>query len=137
MKNLKLLAFAFLLILTPTAYSQNIIPHEATLQNTADIESFVPLEGVSVKSIYTDSLLFFLVESEADVTGTHHNHAHEQVMFIHSGKLLASVGDEEYELVAGDVLVIPSYIPHQFTALEKSTYTEVHGPGFNNTPKWE
>lgn len=137
MKKIKLLIFIFLLDLSFSTYSQNIIPHEASLQNSADIESFVPLEGVSVKSIYTDTLLFFLVDSEADVTGSYHNHSNEQVMLIHSGKVHAVVGEEEYELVAGDVLVIPSYVPHQFTTLEESTYTEVHGPGFNNAPKWE
>ncbi len=137
MKRIKLLALVLLLNLPLAAYSQSLQPHEAKLYSRADIESFVPLDGVSVKSIYTDTLLFFLVESEAGVTGNYHNHANEQVMFIHSGKVHATVGDEEYDLVAGDVLVIPSYVPHQFTALEESTYTEVHGPGFNNGPKWE
>ena len=58
-------------------------------------------------------------------------------MLFHSGRVRALVGDREYEVDEGDVLIIPAWIPHQMVTIEDSSWTEVHGPGINNSRAWE
>lgn len=41
-----------------------------------------------------------------------HNHPHEQIGFVHSGKGIFIIGDEERVLVKGDFFSIPSNVPH-------------------------
>ena len=119
------------------AAAQNINPPKEILLNTADLDVRVPYDGVHVKTVYTDTTLLFFISIDAGSSSAHHNHADEQTMLIHSGRVRARVGNKQYELGAGDVLMVPSYVPHQFVAIEDSTWTEVHGPGFNNSRKWE
>lgn len=119
------------------ASAQSINPPEEILVNTADLSVRVPYDGVHVKTVYTDTTLLFFISIDAGSSSAHHNHPDEQTMLFHSGRVRATVDDEQYEVGAGDVLIVPAYVPHQFVALEDSTWTEVHGPGFNNTRKWE
>jgi len=119
------------------ASAQSISPPEEILINTADLGVRVPYDGVHVKTVYTDTTLLFFITIEAGSSSAHHNHPAEQTMILHSGRVRATVEDREYVMEPGDVLILPSYVPHQMVAIEDSTWTEVHGPGFNNARKFE
>lgn len=119
------------------ASAQSISPPREIHLNTENLDTRMPFEGVFVKSVYTDTTLLFFITIEAGSSSAHHNHPDEQTMLFHSGRVRATVGDNEYEVGAGDIIIVPSYVPHQFVAIEDSTWTEVHGPGFNNSRKWE
>jgi quercetin dioxygenase-like cupin family protein len=47
-----------------------------------------------------------------------HSHEEEQVMYVLSGRLRATVGDETYEVAEGEASFHPSNVPHAVHALE-------------------
>lgn len=60
-----------------------------------------------------------------------HAHVHEQVSYVLDGCLRLTIGDdggESYELRAGDVIVIPSNVPHAAEALEDTHVLDVFSP---------
>ena len=132
----KLWVFGLFASLSLLASAQNISPPAEKLLKLADLQVFNPYDGIYSKALYTDTTALFFIDIEAGSSSANHNHPDEQAMVIHTGRVRAIVGDREYEVVAGDVLLIPSYIPHQMVAIEDSSWTEVHGPGFNNSRKW-
>ena len=59
-----------------------------------------------------------------------HQHVHEQFAVVTRGALLFRIGDEEEEIVirAGEVLHIPSEVPHAAVVLEDSEVLDVFSP---------
>ena len=107
-----------------------IVEPKGTVQNFNDIESFSPMEGITVRSVVGDTVRFSRIEAVEGATSPNHNHANEQFVFLLSGSLRCLVGDDEYILVPGDVAVFPAWVPHNLTALEDSVWFESHGAGF-------
>ena len=59
-----------------------------------------------------------------------HAHENEQITYILSGALRFWLGDDEHEITvrAGEVLVIPSGLPHRALALEDTLDVDVFSP---------
>jgi len=59
-----------------------------------------------------------------------HSHDNEQITYILEGALLFEIGDEGSELLvrAGEVLVIPSNVPHKAVAVEDTLDVDVFSP---------
>jgi len=60
-----------------------------------------------------------------------HSHENEQLTYILEGALKFKIGDdgaEEITVSAGEVLLIPSNIPHQAEALEETLDVDVFSP---------
>ena len=57
-----------------------------------------------------------------------HTHPAEQFTYIVSGKLKYYIEDREYILNAGDLIVVPSYVPHGNEALEDTVTIESFAP---------
>lgn len=60
-----------------------------------------------------------------------HQHENEQVTYVLQGTILFKLGadgEKERLLKAGDVLVLPSNLPHSAEALEDSLSLDVFGP---------
>jgi quercetin dioxygenase-like cupin family protein len=54
--------------------------------------------------------------------GAHsHSHPEEQVMYVLSGRLRVTCGEETYEVAPGEATFNPSGVPHQVMALEDTT----------------
>ena len=51
-----------------------------------------------------------------------HRHNVVQINYISRGKLLHQVNNARYELVKGDIFVIPPYIPHQLISIGKNDF---------------
>ena len=117
--------------------AQSVSPPKERLLNRADIEAANPYEGIYSKRVYTDTVWITMVTIEAGKASGEHNHPDEQTMLFHTGRVRAFVGENEYVVGPNDILIIPSYVPHHFEAIEDATWTEVHGPGFNNSARWE
>jgi quercetin dioxygenase-like cupin family protein len=49
-----------------------------------------------------------------------HQHAEEQVMYVLSGRLQVTLGDETYPVTAGEASYHPANAPHEVRALEDS-----------------
>lgn len=57
-----------------------------------------------------------------------HSHPHEQVVLMVTGKLRLSVGDDESVIGPGEIVVIPSDVPHEAEALEDSVAIDLFSP---------
>ena len=135
-KQMTVLSVFFSLIFSVAATGQVSEPRERVLKKN-EIVPAIPFEGVESQRIYTDTVWITMVRMQAGKSSGHHNHPDEQTMMFHTGHVNAIVEDRVHEMRPGDILIIPSYMPHHFEAIEESTWTEVHGPGFNNAPKWQ
>lgn len=49
-----------------------------------------------------------------------HAHPHEQVTYIAAGRLYFFLGNERHEVQTGDLIVIPSNVPHSIQLLSES-----------------
>ena len=57
-----------------------------------------------------------------------HSHQNEQITYILEGALKFNLGDQEIVVRAGEVLVIPSNVPHSAEALEDTIDLDVFCP---------
>jgi quercetin dioxygenase-like cupin family protein len=48
-----------------------------------------------------------------------HSHSHEQISYVAEGELIFFRGEEELQLKAGDIVTIPSGLPHCIKTISK------------------
>jgi mannose-6-phosphate isomerase-like protein (cupin superfamily) len=86
------------------------------------------LEGAS----YNTPVSFFAVDSDRPGMGPSlHSHPYAEVFLVRAGRALATAGDEEIELAAGDVLFVEAQTPHGFRNLgpERLEIVTIHAAG--------
>lgn len=54
-----------------------------------------------------------------------HQHKEEQLMYVLSGRIRATLGDDEYEVGPGEATFNPSNVPHSVLALEDTVALSV------------
>jgi quercetin dioxygenase-like cupin family protein len=85
--------------------------------------------GVSVQAIGGEQVLLCHVRYAPGTTVTRHSHEQtEQVMWIADGELTMTVGDEERELGAGDVVVVNRGVEHELRSERGCTFLEALAP---------
>ena len=57
-----------------------------------------------------------------------HAHEHESLVYVVSGRIRATVGDETRELGAGDAVLHPVGAAHQIEALVDTRWIEIKAP---------
>jgi len=57
-----------------------------------------------------------------------HDHPHEQIGYLQSGRAKFTIGDEERTIEALDGYSIPGGVPHTVTALEDCVFVDVFSP---------
>ncbi len=92
----------------------------------------VPTENVSPaqcrKIIHTPRATFVRLTSRKGAIVPLHHHTQEQMTLLISGAFRFETEDQTVELHAGDLLRMPSDIPHKGEALEDSVTVEVFVP---------
>jgi quercetin dioxygenase-like cupin family protein len=103
----------------------------ATLYNWEKL----PLERlnnkISRKLVTSDRMMVAHVYIEKDGTVPKHSHHNEQITYVLEGALKFLLGenqDEEIIVRAGEVLVIPSNLPHSALALEDTLDVDIFNP---------
>jgi len=87
--------------------------------------------GLTRKLITSDRMMIAHVHFDKGDDVPRHSHENEQITYILEGALLFKLGaNGERELIvrAGEVLVIPSYLPHSAVALEDTLDVDVFNP---------
>ena len=84
--------------------------------------------GLKGKLIHGDKITwaFWDVKKDAEVPG--HFHHHEQIMHVVEGEFEFILDGEKMVCKNGDVIVIPSNIPHSGRALTKCMLMDVFSP---------
>jgi len=57
---------------------------------------------------------FLLVEAEPGKGPALHRHPYPEVLIVQEGRARSQVGDEEREVGAGDIVIVPANAPHRF-----------------------
>jgi quercetin dioxygenase-like cupin family protein len=88
-------------------------------------------DGLSRRLISTDRMMIAQVFLEQGCVVPLHSHENEQLTYILEGTLRFWLGDDESDVVdvrAGEVLHIPSWVPHKAEALEATLDVDVFAP---------
>jgi quercetin dioxygenase-like cupin family protein len=88
-------------------------------------------EGLGRRLITGDRVMLAHVYFDAGAAVPRHRHDNEQITYIVEGALQFWFGEEDEETRtarAGDVLVIPSDLPHRAVALEDTLDVDVFSP---------
>ena len=87
------------------------------------------LPGIMMKTtVYGEkTLMTEFILKEGSILPAH-DHIHEQTGYMVSGRILLSIGDNKYEVTAGDSWNIPGSVPHSAEILEDSVAIEVFSP---------
>ena len=89
----------------------------ALFHDEAEIQDAAP--GVVRRILgYSDDAMCVENVFETGAVGSLHSHPHTQVTYIVSGRFLFTVGDEKFEVKAGDSLVKKNGVVHGCTCLE-------------------
>jgi len=57
-----------------------------------------------------------------------HSHPHEQTGYLVSGKIILTIGEEEFEVNPGDSWAIPGNVEHKAKIIDDSVAIEVFAP---------
>ena len=74
------------------------------------------LRGLAIPSRGSTEIMLWNHTAEAGGSSPPHWHDHDQVIYVLSGSGRVVVGETEFEVTAGDVIVAPARIQHQVHA---------------------
>jgi quercetin dioxygenase-like cupin family protein len=103
----------------------------ATLYRWADLPKEQLNPDLGRRLISTERLMLAHVYLEKGCVVPKHSHENEQLTYILEGVLRFFLGEDETEVVdvsAGEVLHIPSHLPHKAEALETTLYVDIFCP---------
>jgi len=103
----------------------------ATLYRWADLPKEQLKPDLGRRLISTERLMLAHVYLEKGCVVPQHSHENEQLTYILEGVLRFFLGEDESEVVdvaAGDVLHIPSHLPHKAEALDTTLDVDIFCP---------
>jgi quercetin dioxygenase-like cupin family protein len=103
----------------------------ATLYRWADLPKEQLKPDLERRLISTERVMLAHVYLKQGCVVPTHSHENEQLTYILEGVLRFTLGDDESEVVdvaAGDVLHIPSHLPHKAEALEATLDVDIFCP---------
>ena len=102
--------------------NQPMLPHE-----DAEIQQAAP--GVVRRLLaYTGEAMCVENVFETGAVGSLHSHPHTQITYIVSGRFQFTVGDQTYEVKAGDTLLKKDGVIHGCVALEGGVMLDFFNP---------
>ena len=103
----------------------------ATLYRWADLPKEQLKPDLGRRLISTERLMLAHVYLEKGCVVPLHSHENEQLTHILEGLLRFSLGDDESEIIdvaAGEVLHLPSHLPHKAEAIETTLDVDIFCP---------
>jgi len=104
---------------------------KANLYRWRDVEREQLSPTVARQMIMSDRVTLAQFHLEAGALVATHSHEHEQLTYIEEGLLRLWLGENEdqvHDVGAGEVLHIPSNLPHRAEAIETTRATDVFCP---------
>ena len=75
--------------------------------------------------IMGEHMTFLEIQYEKGTGAPLHVHSHESLVYVISGRLKTTIGDESFVLEPGDTCLHPPDVPHTVEALEDSKMVEI------------
>lgn len=85
-------------------------------------------DKISRRYVYGEKAMLVRFELKKGAIIPKHHHHNEQITYILSGSVKIRMHDKDYFVSAGEVIIIPSNVPHQFEALEDTIDIDVFSP---------
>jgi quercetin dioxygenase-like cupin family protein len=104
---------------------------KATHRRWDDLPKEPLKDGLSRRLISTERMMLAQVFLEKGCVVPLHSHENEQLTYILEGTLRFWLGEDEADVVdvgAGEVLHIPSWVPHKAEALETTLDVDIFTP---------
>ena len=104
---------------------------QATLHRWEDMPREELKDGVQRRFVSTERMMIAHIDFDEGAVVPRHEHENEQLTYILEGTLRFWLGDDESQVVdvhAGEVLHIPSRVPHRAEALERTLDCEIFCP---------
>ncbi len=95
------------------------LPFPPEWVKTADLASFSPVAGATMRPLAGEKLMAVWVTIEPNIDYPYHQHPHEQLGVMIEGALELTLGQETRLLRPGDAYVIPSNLPHKARTLDE------------------
>lgn len=96
-----------------------------------DLSSITPKEivpGYRARFIHTENMTFSYLDVKAGSALKEHAHPHEQVAHVLEGRFQLTLAGEPIEFGPGEVIVIPSNVPHSGLAITDCVLLDVFHP---------
>jgi len=103
----------------------------ATLHRWDDMPREALKEGIKRRLVSTERMMIAHVYLDEGAVVPRHEHENEQLTYILEGTLRFWLGDDESQVVdvhAGEILHIPSFMPHRAEALEQTLDCDIFCP---------
>lgn len=101
---------------------------ELTKKSWSEIEPEKLSDSITRKFIHGDKVMIAELNLKKGAVVPEHKHENEQVSWILQGEMVFEIQGKEITVKAGDVLVIPSNVPHKVTAKEDSLDIDLFSP---------
>lgn len=96
--------------------------------NLSKIQSKEIMPGYHGKMVHSETMTWVFWDVEKDAEVPEHNHVHEQIMHVVEGDFEFTVGRKTDIYSPGDVVVIPSNVPHGGKAITACKLMDVFSP---------
>ena len=103
----------------------------ATLHRWDELPREELKEGVERRLVSTERMMIAHIYFDEGAVVPRHKHENEQLTYILEGTLRFWLGEDEAEVVdvrGGEVLHIPSWVPHRAEALERTLDCDIFCP---------
>lgn len=94
----------------------------------SELEPFDIVAGYHARMIHTDRMTLAYVSVDAGAPLPEHAHEHEQVLNLLEGRFELVLGGRTLHLEAGQVVAIPSNVPHSGRAITACRILDVFSP---------
>jgi quercetin dioxygenase-like cupin family protein len=97
--------------------------------SSSEPRAFSPEPGL-LRKVLAHNPNLMIVEHQMEIgwAGARHSHPHDQAVYVISGRLRFSCGDQTFEAGSGDSFVVKGGVEHQAWALEPSLVLDVFTP---------
>ena len=99
-----------------------------TFVNVSEIRPKVIVPGFSGRFFHSENITMAYWDIEAGASIPPHQHVHEMIVNVISGKLQLTIGNETNVLEAGMAAVIPSNVQHTATGVTACKVIDVFHP---------
>ncbi len=96
--------------------------------NLSEIQSKEIMPGYHGKMVHSESMTWAFWDVEKDAEVPEHNHVHEQIMHVLEGNFEFTLGGKTTIYYPGDIVIIPSNVPHSGKALTPCKLMDIFSP---------
>lgn len=92
------------------------------------LQEHEPMKGCHGRFVHSETMTHAYWRIEAGAVVPEHHHAQEQVVNVLEGELEFVLDGAPHRLGPGDILVVPSEVPHSARAITKCRVLDVFSP---------